>query len=154
MITPTMDPAQTRIEVLKGIQDGRLQHAQQGWYGKSLLKDLVQGARAVTDIPVCGTTACVAGWTGLLAAPRKAVLVLLDNGPLILRLPGERSCTVEAFAAHALGISGAEANTLFWCMDDAEAVRRLSWLAAHPEAQECPDYVELNRQRQGHPAWT
>lgn len=66
----------------------------------------------------CGTTHCIAGWTGALSGGElewftgdyAAILVLIDRrGP-------------EYFAQKALGLTLPEADKLFYCGDNAKAL--------------------------------
>lgn len=125
MIKPAMDPAQVRIEVLKGIKDGRFKHGQHIWVAPGPVWLNPEAQQVLND---CGTTACIAGWASLAAAPAGTVL----HG-LYLVFPDGSMADVEDFGRVALGLSPETAHELFYAMSTWWSLEKLEDLAAHPE---------------------
>jgi hypothetical protein len=60
----------------------------------------------------CGTTACVAGWAAVIAAPDEAVIEF-DSYYGLNVIVGEESMRIDDFARKALGLTGWQADYLF-----------------------------------------
>jgi hypothetical protein len=129
-IEPIMGPAQARIEVLKGIRDGRFRHNQRIWVKprtKPFVSDWFQAVPVSGLIHDCGTTACIGGWTALITAPPSTLIC-----GAILTL-GDAQISAGEYAQQALGLAELTAMTLFGEMDEPMALELLEHLAAHPE---------------------
>lgn len=72
----------------------------------------------------CDTSACIAGHAALLDG---ATLGRIGAGMLTLRFEG-RIVVASEFAKERLGLTWAEADYLFYCMDNEVAVQRLDQL--------------------------
>jgi hypothetical protein len=102
---------------------------------------------AVTDMPdtpanredpICGTTACVAGWAAILAAPKGALLNTFD-----IVIPGEivdgkqtyLHGSISAYAQDRLGLTDSQATWLFSGYRKREEIlNALAWLPDHQDA--------------------
>lgn len=61
------------------------------------------------DNPVCGTQACIAGWTVILGTPPGSALIHSDH----VRLPDDSQRSVSTLAAELLELSDRQASWLF-----------------------------------------
>jgi hypothetical protein len=119
-----------RTELYEGIRDGRLKHYQGTWFMHALWGESVEANR-----DHCGTTACAAGWTALLAAPADAVV---RNAGIMLDGVSEDA---DDYAERALGLNTSGAWALFYRSTDEQALAQLKFYAENPDAMELPASV-------------
>lgn len=79
----------------------------------------------------CGTTACLAGWAGVLAAPKGT---RIDPNNTTLMFPDGSSMDIERYATEQLDLTSDQAGALFYCFDNATAIKRLEYLTTNPVA--------------------
>jgi hypothetical protein len=130
-ITPVLAPAETRRRLADGLKSGKFHQDQSVWIAWRHGSDIEH--LAVTEArESCGTTACVAGWATILAAPLDAYVS--ESG--LWRAGRYDRC--PDFARMALDITLPCSAEIFYRMDDREATAAIAWLAGHPEAQDLP----------------
>lgn len=86
--------------------------------------------------PPCGTTLCMAGWVAFLGAPEGAKIDVL-TGHVVLPTGSEGD--IEYYARDLLGLSGSQANAMFYQAKTAEHLTKMvGHLEDNPDA---PGYV-------------
>jgi hypothetical protein len=84
------------------------------------------------DRPVCGTTACVAGWAAILVAPEGSFLRAWSES---IEFPDGTVQSVEGYARGVLELSAAQSDWLFYgARSRPEILRALDALLEDPAA--------------------
>jgi hypothetical protein len=130
-ITPVLAPAETRRRLADGLKSSKFRQNQNLWIALPDGGDIEHLAVAEAR-ESCGTTACVAGWATILAAPLDAYVS--KSG--LWRAGRYDRC--PDFARTALGITVPCSAEIFYRMNDREATAAIAWLADHPEASDLP----------------
>lgn len=107
-------------------------HDQLLWIGE-------QADGHTTDDVPCGTTACVAGWAVILAAPPGTRLMRMDTHldqveVAEAKLPSGEIRSVWELATELLQLSINQAHVLFNSRTSEAAIARLKYLKDHPGA--------------------
>lgn len=84
--------------------------------------------------PLCGTTACYAGFASLRYAPIGAKVVSMEYGIARVVIPGAEPVDVEDYATKALEISDSQAGVLFYLEDIGQVETAVRHLVNHPDA--------------------
>ncbi len=111
MTTKTREQVERAYRVLDHIERNPEKHSQGFWV------DSDRRETAATVMAGCGTTACFAGWTALLAGA-----VYTGHGSW-MELGGSAGRT-STLAAELLGLTGDEVDALFFDAADLAAVRK------------------------------
>lgn len=116
MMTKTVEQISRAYEMLDFIEAHPDAHDQNWWinHDKRITRAGLDAARALNT---CGTTACAAGWTVLLAGGRFV-------STWRVQLPDGGSWRVEDAAAFLLGMGDSEAAALFRRARDLAEVRK------------------------------
>ena len=106
-------------------------HEQSHWLGGSEFSaPIAPITQAAENGEPCGTTACVAGWAALFAAPTDS-LIERDS---CIEVDGMIR-TVQMYAKEQLGLTDAQAGCLFTAENNRDDVLwMLKWLPDHPDA--------------------
>lgn len=114
-MTKTPEQVRRAYETLDHIERHPEKHDQNWWLATSAVwKSGFDAARAMNE---CGTTACTAGWTVLLAGET------IHRGSVVYRSSGIAS--VEEAATELLGLTSEERCQLFFGADDLADVRKV-----------------------------
>lgn len=138
-----------RMALLTGVRDivanNPERHQQETWLSNALgyVADMkVEEARAYISTgipefpedparPVCGTTACLAGWIAIMAAPPGSIIT-----SEYMHIPGQAADSIARYARKAAGLDEYQAA---WLFDGdryrEEIIDALDQLIVDPEAQ-------------------
>jgi hypothetical protein len=89
--------------------------------------------------PVCGTTACVAGWAAILAAPKGATIInMFDIAIPARKITGRMAYdyrSIPTYAQEKLGLTDDQATWLFSGYRKREEIlAAMAWLPDHQDA--------------------
>lgn len=114
------------------LAEGSAKHDQNQWFGDLDSEDIgldvaVPVGRMKED--TCGTTCCIGGYATLLTAPDD----WQTDGAYLYDGDGKRVHRIEDWAAEQLGLDTEQADSIFFCFDNAMAIRQLRAVAAGKE---------------------
>lgn len=107
-------PQELALAVRKIIENHPENWEQGVWCGIPAIGSTVDVIRSSMVDGACGSTACVAGWTAILAAPAGSVITVGSRRwAECLRLPNGAVTSIRNVAENALGLTYYEADFLF-----------------------------------------